>query len=90
MTNYQRGAYRERLARKELEARGYTVVRSAGSKGAADLVAICKNHVLLVQVKSEGEVRSDDLDRLRAIPAPRSIRCEVWERLRGRWKIYSC
>ena len=37
--NYRRGAYYERLARAQLQGDGYQVMRSAGSKGAWDLIA---------------------------------------------------
>jgi hypothetical protein len=37
--------------RHELEADGYSVIRSAGSKGAVDLIAIKAGQVLFVQVK---------------------------------------
>ena len=40
MTRYERGVRIERVVRKRLESEGYIVVRSAGSKGAFDLVAI--------------------------------------------------
>ena len=52
-----KGARRERQARKQLEAEGYSVTRAAGSMGAWDLVAIMHQYgegelVRLVQVKS--------------------------------------
>ena len=60
MSNYDKGARLERIAKKRLEARGYTVVRSAGSKGAVDLVAWNAKHTLLIQVKSNGQVTPND------------------------------
>lgn len=39
MTNYRRGYAHEDRARKNLEAQGYYVMRSAGSKGKLDLLA---------------------------------------------------
>lgn len=52
-----KGADFERLCRKELEACGWTVARSAGSHGPADLWAIRKEgrysrRILFIQVKS--------------------------------------
>ena len=43
MTNYQRGRAFEYRVRNELRGKGYVVIRSASSKGAADLVAIRKD-----------------------------------------------
>jgi Holliday junction resolvase len=40
LTNYARGRAFEYRVRKELRSKGYVVIRSASSKGAADLVAI--------------------------------------------------
>lgn len=64
MTNYRKGANRERQLARELEAAGWTVTRSAGSRSPHDLVAIrparlfggtatgiCE--VYLVQVKTD-------------------------------------
>ncbi len=47
-----KGAGRENRVRRQLEADGYWVVRSAASKGAADLLAVKAGQVLVVQVKS--------------------------------------
>jgi len=50
---YKRGALLERRVKKLLEKDGYYVVRAAGSKGIADLVAIKNSQAYLIQVKSE-------------------------------------
>jgi Holliday junction resolvase len=47
-----RGHNRERQVRKLLEADGWIVVRSAGSLGPVDLVALKPDRVLLIEVKS--------------------------------------
>ena len=54
--NYRNGAQLERAARVVLESVGYYVIRSAGSKGAADLVALKPGEVLLVQCKLDGKM----------------------------------
>lgn len=51
MTNYARGADFERKVQAHLESEGYVTVRSAGSKGAVDVVALKQGETLLVQVK---------------------------------------
>lgn len=54
--NYRRGATFERKIKKQWEDDGYLVIRSAGSKGPVDLVAIKSTavyevHVVLIQCK---------------------------------------
>lgn len=89
MTNYQRGARLERLARAQLERAGYFVVRSAGSKGACDLVAWDAKQIKLIQVKSSGEVDKRAIEKLRKVPCPINGRREIWERDGGLkdWKV---
>lgn len=54
MNRKRKGTYYERKARKILESQDYYVIRSAGSLGLFDLVAIHKStgEVRLIQVKS--------------------------------------
>jgi|KBSMisStaDraftv2_1062788.scaffolds.fasta_scaffold97388_2 Holliday junction resolvase len=71
-TNRKRGDYFERQTRSALECAGWVVVRSAGSLGPADLVAVRRNsmgtaHVLLVSCKTNG----------RASPAERAALLKV-------------
>lgn len=54
MNNYARGSQHELRTKAKLEADGYWVVKSAGSKGVADLVAIKPGQILLVQGKLKG------------------------------------
>ena len=51
-TNYQAGASIERRVKEKLEAKGYYVIRSAGSHGVADLVVITPTLVELIQIKA--------------------------------------
>ncbi len=78
--NYRSGARLERLARAQLERAGYTVVRSAGSKGVVDLVAWNPTGVRLIQVKAEGAARKSDVERLKALKHPAGTYVELWER----------
>lgn len=50
--NYTSGARAERAVKQAFEARGALVVRSAGSKGKVDLVAIRPDSVWAIQVKT--------------------------------------
>ena len=80
MSNYARGIRLEYKARDDLLARGYAVMRSAGSKGPVDLVATSPKHVLLIQVKSQGGVTPDAIHKLRAVPIPsRGVYREIRE-----------
>ena len=87
MNQYRRGARVERLLRKKLESEGYYVVRSAGSKGAVDLVAWNYNHCLVIQVALIGVKTKKDYDRLRKVPEiPKMLR-RMYEYDRGKWKV---
>lgn len=62
MSNYRKGASFERQVRNFLEERGMLVIRSAGSKGLADLVALEEDYdlcggtrVWLIQVKATNQ-----------------------------------
>jgi Holliday junction resolvase len=92
--NKRNGTERENRVRALLEDDGYFVVRSAGSGGVADLVALKPGQVLLVQCKSEAYLAPgpwNDLfftaENVRAVPLhaaklPGSRRV-VWHRLTG-------
>jgi Holliday junction resolvase len=79
MNTARKGATAERKARHLLEASGFVVVRSAASKGVADLVAWNTLGFLLVSVKS-GTARPSALEReaLAAVPAPANTSKEFW------------
>lgn len=67
MTNYQAGTRFEHRVRDRLRARGFEVVRSAGSKTGVDLVAIGHQRVWLVQCKRNGVLGSVEWNRLRRL-----------------------
>jgi Holliday junction resolvase len=60
MSNYKRGRNFEYEVRDYYRALGYYVVRSANSKGLADLVALKKGEVLLIQCKLNGLIGSKE------------------------------
>ncbi|RDV81257.1 hypothetical protein [Ammonifex thiophilus] len=79
--NYRRGYLTELKAKEELEREGYLVLRTAGSKGPFDLVAVSGERVRLVQVKrhKDGDgVRPGDLRALSALPVPPNATKELW------------
>lgn len=85
-SNYARGARLERLARASLQRHGYTVIRSAGSKGAVDLAAFCPQRILLIQVKAE-RVTPADRRKLACFPAPPLAIRQFWIRELDGWTI---
>lgn len=64
MSNYRNGSAMERRTKANLERDGYFVIKSAGSKGAADLVAIKAGEILLVQCKLDSYVAPGEWNRL--------------------------
>ena len=82
MSHYRAGQRAEHRSRALLEALGYHVVRSAGSKGAVDLVAISGGEVLLIQVKRGSRGFSPaEREALMLLPRPAGCRVVV-----HRWK----
>jgi Holliday junction resolvase len=55
-TNYRRGADFERRVVKDLEGRGWSVVRSAGSHKPADVVAMLHGSTVCVQCKRDARL----------------------------------
>lgn len=53
MTYYQKGTYFERLTQHWLERNNYYVMRSAGSHGIFDLLAIAKSNVINIECWKE-------------------------------------
>jgi len=64
MTNYSNGSAHERRTKEKLEADGYYVIKSAGSRGVADLVAIKRDQILLVQGKLSSRLDPKDWNQL--------------------------
>ena len=87
MTNYEKGYRLELKAKQELIAKGYYVVRSAGSHGAVDLVAMKEKELLLIQVGTYGSKDEQDYVKLLRVPAPNATR-EMWLWLpREGWRV---
>ena len=75
----RKGISKERLVKKMLERVGYLVLRSAASKGPFDLVALRKNEVRLIQVKTNRHPSTEEEENLIEIAnrlIPFSV--EVW------------
>jgi Holliday junction resolvase len=61
-----------------LEAVGYDTIRSAGSKGSWDVVAIGPENIRLIQVKSNCEPDGVERETMRAYVVPDRVSKEVW------------
>lgn len=67
MSKYSDGARFERTTRHALEADGYEVIRSAGSKGKVDLVAFKQGQQLFIQCKINGLCAPAERSRIRTL-----------------------
>lgn len=65
-SNYNKGRSFEYRVKKMYEAAGWFVIRAAGSKGVADLVAIAPEgkEIHFIQCKKHGRISRDELDKL--------------------------
>ena len=93
MSNYEKGARAERELVNFLERIGYECVRSAGSKGAIDVVATHKTHTRYIQVKSDTGISDVEAEQLKlyGYRTPHNASVELWTRLPDlpfdeRWK----
>lgn len=79
MTRYRQGYRVEQLARKQLEENGYTVFRTAGSRGIVDLIAVDINIVRFIQVK-KGQISARERQRLEKWKEtiPENCTVEIW------------
>ena len=77
-TNYQKGYRLELRAAKELRAHGYYVIRSAGSHGPADVIALNSSRIIIIQIGTTGSKGPKDEDLLRRVPAPSGTLRQIW------------
>jgi Holliday junction resolvase len=65
MSNYRRGYTFELRVKRSLEKRGYFVVRSSGSHGPVDLLAVSKDGKILgIQCKLDGYLPPKEFRKL--------------------------
>lgn len=85
MNAYQKGRNREMRTIEHFEDLGYACMRSAGSKGAFDVICTGPTDVLMIQVKA-GNAWPGPVEResMRLTPAPPNAR-----KLCVRWKDYA-
>jgi len=83
VSQYARGAAFERAVRHHLEDDGYDVIRSAGSKGAIDIVAMKPGELLFIQCKISGTVPpSERAEILRVAGLVGAIPVVAWKQPR--------
>ena len=84
--NYERGRASEYKAQRDLESLGYQTTRTAGSHGAADVIAWNACHMRFVQcktyVKNKGSY-DDDLKKIDSLILPPHSQAELWVRRIG-------
>ena len=80
MTQYARGRRKEWEVCKRLRAEGYTVVRSAGSRGLWDVMAIGQGAIRLIQVKYAKKKGWWDANcqTFLELAVPEAVTKEVW------------
>ena len=83
MTNYQKGVRLEREVKELLEGAGYTVVRSAGSKGLFDLAAVDRASTRLIQVRKNRKLSPTEREAIKLVPVTKVTTKEVWTRIPG-------
>lgn len=71
MSRYKRGTAFERRIQHWLEGKGYLVIRSAGSHGIFDLIAISSSKIFGIQLKAYNEnLYGKELDGFRKFKGP--------------------
>jgi hypothetical protein len=67
-SGYRNGADLERAVKHDLEGNGYAlVIKSGGSKGKVDVIALKLGETVLVQCKLSGEIRPPERAALRSL-----------------------
>ncbi len=87
-TNYARGAARERAIANLHKTAGWSAVRSAGSKGAFDVIAY-HGAWKAIQAKSKpSDANAAMRDLALQVPVPGGTLVEVWLKLPIGWRVW--
>lgn len=84
MTNYQKGYRNEQKSIEIFESAGYRVIRSGGSFGEIDLVAINSQGIILCQVKTGRWTSPAEEESIRLFPSPSNT-----QKMVHRWDKYA-
>ncbi len=95
-TQYQTGAAIERKLKKNFEEDGFFVIRSAGSKGLFDLIAIGNFRIRLIQVKGYAKGNKPIITslpeylKIRNLVVPENVSKEIllYERKTGQIEVH--
>lgn len=94
MTVYAGGSNWERTVRAYMESVGYQVIRSAGSKGAIDLICWNDESVHLIQCKKTSRkvnlkgAFKVDIEKLTKVSAPEMWGKQIWLKEKRNVHIY--
>jgi len=85
MRNYEKGRRLEYVLKEQLERQGCFVVRSAGSRGPADLVAIKGGKATLIQVQKRSHLPKEKENALKL--AAKKAGCDAYlaYRVQRKW-----
>lgn len=98
MSRYERGRRGEYELKKSFEKKGFTVLRTAGSHGCADLIVFNDRNFYLIQVKRGKEsnffkvkkIYKSEIEEFSKVKVPEFIKKEFWYRQdRGVWMIHA-
>ena len=76
--NKRKGTQNERKCMRHLESEGYVCTRAAGSLGVWDVIAIRKDSVRLIQVKTNRRPGVAEMETMRNFECPKSCSRELW------------
>ncbi|MEM3006195.1 MAG: hypothetical protein QXJ79_05720 [Candidatus Bathyarchaeia archaeon] len=80
---YEKGRSFEYRVKRHLEGMGYTVFRAGGSRSPADLLAMKRGELLLVQCRTGGYLSPRRRDRLRILAENLGARAILAHRKKG-------
>ena len=88
MSHYAKGYRKEREVFNDLEIKGFSCIRSAGSHGAVDILASNNDIILLLQIKYDCKAGPKDIQALKDFKVPAGLRIskQVWEFVSGNKK----
>ena len=82
---FGKGKRYERKAKKDLIKMGYIVIISTGSRTEADLVAINRKKIILLQIKSTNNITTKinqlfkkEINKLKVMQTPKNIEKQFW------------
>lgn len=78
MNNKAKGSRNERKTRDFFARQGYTVMKSGGSLGLFDLIAVNDRHLIFIQVKTNGWGSPAERDAIRSICLPANCIKQLW------------